>query len=807
MPKKKSLTTRRVLALFLTYITLCVAGGVASSILFVPGVMSINSVVKSVVPSLRVDGIDFDVTALPQKSRLYASDGKTVIATFYAQNRTVVPLRRISQYMQQAMVAREDRRFFEHSGVDVQGVMRAFVQTFIKKSDMQGGSSLTQQYVKNVLMIKAKEDNDPISEYHAAESTVARKLREMLIAIQMEKKYSKLEILQGYLNVAQFGSNNLYGVETAAHRYFNTTAAKLNLVQAATIAAITKNPSRYDPSIEENWPESQKQRNIVLDLMLRQNFISQKEHDDAAKIPIKDTLNIQHEVANVGCQAAGDAAFFCDYVTKKILNSREFGKTTVARQKLLNEGGLDIYTTMDILANSSAMDTARATVPIHDPSGFEVSIAAIKPGTGEVLGFGSNRIYDATDAAKSDPTHTAINYAVDERDGGGLGWQIGSTWKPINIVAWLLAGKSINQPLRTSMLYNNTDFSCARYRGIGRWSVQNSGGGSVSPETPLMGLVHSHNTIQAAMGTQLKLCAVAEAARTLGYHNSPLGQEDVFSKNSFNPPMLIGAVQASPLTMANVYATIAANGVQCDPIAIKRVVDKNGKRLRVPSANCHQAIPKKVAQTAAYAINQGVVQPTGVAHMAQLEGGRKTFTKTGTNEDFYMATAGFVPNKVSAFIAVGNAEVQKSFNNMRINGVYHSTWYGTYIAMPAWKKFMDTYLKASNTPMDNDYGKPDPKYMAGGKMPLTSEQMRRQYELQQQRDREEEARRQAAQEQSQGSQSDQSAQGSQDSQGDQNSQQDATTNGRYATGDGRQDQYSGDASSGDTSSLYSGGTR
>ncbi|RFT39605.1 carboxypeptidase, partial [Bifidobacteriaceae bacterium NR003] len=138
MPKKNSLTARRVLALFLTYITLCVAGGVAASIMFVPGVMSVNSVVKTVVPSLRVDGIDFDVTALPQKSRLYASDGKTIIATFYAQNRTVVPLRRISQYMQQAMVAREDRRFFEHSGVDVQGVMRAFVKTFVKKSDMQG---------------------------------------------------------------------------------------------------------------------------------------------------------------------------------------------------------------------------------------------------------------------------------------------------------------------------------------------------------------------------------------------------------------------------------------------------------------------------------------------------------------------------------------------------------------------------------------------------------------------------------------------------------------------------------------------
>ncbi|MBF9314780.1 penicillin-binding protein [Bifidobacteriaceae bacterium NR002] len=750
MPKKNSLTVRRVLALFLTYVTLCVAGGVAASILFVPGVMSVNSVVKTVVPSLRVDGIDFDVTALPQKSRLYASDGKTIIATFYAQNRTVVPLRRISQYMQQAMVAREDRRFFEHSGVDMQGVMRAFVQTFVKKSDMQGGSSLTQQYVKNVLMIKARENNDPLAEYHASEGTIARKLREMLIAIQMEKKYSKLEILQGYLNIAQFGSNNLYGVETAARRYFNTSAAKLNLVQAATIASITKNPSHYDPSIESNQKEAQEQRNIVLDLMLRQGFINQKQHDSAVSVPIKDTLNIQPEVSNIGCQAAGDAAFFCDYVTKKILHSREFGKTAIAREKLLTEGGLDIYTTMDLRASKAAMKAARDTIPVKDKSGFEVSIAAIKPGTGEVLAFGSNRIYDATDAAKSDPTHTAINYAVDERDGGGLGWQIGSTWKPINMVAWMLAGKSINQPLRTTMRYNNADFSCSKFRGIGTWFVSNSGGGTVSPETPLQGLVRSHNTTQASMAQQIKLCSIADAARVLGYHNSPIGQESVYSSNSLNPPMTIGSVQASPLTVANVYATLGANGVSCDPIAIKRVVDKNGKRLKVPSAHCHQAIPKGIAQTVAYALNQGVVQPGGEAATTQLDGGRKTFAKTGTNEQYYMTTAGFVPHQVASFVAVGNAESQKSFNGMTINGQTRGAWYGMYIATPAWKEFMNTYLKDANIPIDNDYGKPDPKYTAGGslsdkKSPL--EDLNANLPKTDQQKRDEDARKQAAREQ------------------------------------------------------------
>lgn len=764
MPKKNSLTARRVLALFLTYILLCVAGGIAASIMFVPGVMSVNSVVKTVVPSLRVDGIDFDVTALPQKSRLYASDGKTIIATFYAQNRTVVPLRNISQYMQRAMVAREDRRFFEHSGVDVQGVMRAFVQTFVKKGDMQGGSSLTQQYVKNVLMIKARENNDPLAEYHASEGTIARKLREMLIAIQMEKKYSKLEILQGYLNIAQFGSNNLYGVETAAHRYFNTSAAKLNLVQSATIAAITKNPSRYDPSVESNQPESEKQRNIVLDLMLRQGFITKQQHDEAVATPLKKTLNVQSDVSHIGCQAAGDAAFFCDYVTKKILHSREFGKTADAREKLLTEGGLDIYTTMDLRASKAAMKAARDTIPVNDKSGFEVSIAAIKPGTGEVLAFGSNRIYDATDAARLDPTHTALNYAVDERDGGGLGWQIGSTWKPINLVAWLLAGKSINQPIRTTTLYNNSDFNCSKFRGIGSWALQNAMGGTVNPETPLMGLVHSHNTTQASIAQQVKLCSIADAARVLGYHNSPIGQESVYSSNSFNPPMTIGAVQASPLTVANVYATLGADGVACDPIAIKRVVDKNGKRLKVPSAHCHQAIPKGIAQTVAYALNQGVVRPDGMAHTAQLDGGRKTFAKTGTNERFYMTTAGFVPHQIASFVAIGNAESQKSFNGATINGRTMAAWYGVLIATPAWKQFMNDYLKAANIPIDNDYGKPDPKYTAGG---TVKDAHKDTAEKTDQQKRDEDARRQAMreQEESQNQQSQQQQQQTQDQYG------------------------------------------
>ena len=602
MPKKKTLTARRVLTLVLAYITLCVGGGVATSVFLLPAVLGANSVAKAVIPSLTVEGIDFDVTSLPQRSTFYYNDGKTEFADFYTQNREVVPLKKISKAMQQAVVAREDKRFFDHSGVDVQGVLRAFVQTYLKGGDQQGGSTLTQQYVKNVLATQAREDDDPIAEYHASEDTIARKLREMLIAVQIEKKYSKAEILQGYLNIAQFGRNSLCGVEMAAKRYFNVSAADLNVVQAATIAAITKNPQNFDPSVEANQEEAENQRNIVLKLMYDQGFISsEKEYKEAVNTPLKDTLNIQD--VSSGCQAAANnTGFFCSYVVNQILKNKAFGKDSEAREKLLKEGGLKIVTTLDQNANDAAMKAANDTVPADDPTGFEVMIAAIKPGTGEILAFGINRTYDATDDAKNDETKTSMNYMVDEEDGGGMGFNVGSTWKPINLVAWMQQGHSINESLVTSTSYAMSKFSCNDYYFTGRaWSVQNSGGGTTSPETPLQGLIKSHNTTQASMASTIGLCSIADAAKQMGYHNATANATDIYSANSFQPPMTIGTVQASPLTMANVYATLGANGVECTPIAITKVTDRSGSDVKVPSANCHQAISSEIAQTTAYA--------------------------------------------------------------------------------------------------------------------------------------------------------------------------------------------------------------
>ena len=715
MPKKKSLTLQRVLVLLLAYIMLAVCGGVAASVLFVPGVIGANKAAKAVIPSLKVENVDFDVTSLPQKSTMYARDGSTVIATFYNQNRIVVPLKKISKTMQQAVVAREDRRFWTHAGVDVQGVMRAFVQTYLVKGSQQGGSSLTQQYVKNVLLMQAIEDDDSIAQYHATEDTIARKIREMLISVQMEKKYSKAEILQGYLNIAQFG-NNLYGVETAAQRYFSVSAADLNVVQSATIAAITKNPSLYDPLVEENQKESENQRNIVLKLMLQEGYITQKQYTEAVNTPLKDTLKAQD--VNVGCQDTGDYAYFCDFVVHRIQNSEEFGKTRAERNKLLQEGGLKIVTTLDVEANSTMMETARNTIPPDDPSGMEIAMAAVKPGTGEVLSFGLNRYYDATPAAANDPTKTSQNYAVDLADGGGSGWTIGSTWKPINLIAWMEAGHSINDNLQTSTSYPTTDFACSNYSGgADSWNVSNAmGAGTVNPESPFLGLVRSHNTTQASMGAILKLCKVADTATELGYHDAATG-ETIDKTPVYTPSMMIGSVNVSPLTMASIFAVYASNGVQCNPIAISKVTDKDGNDLKVPSANCHQAVDKDIIQTLAYTLNQGTVRPDGAGWSFRLADGRKPFGKTGTSEDLAVSGGSFIPNQIAAFAVVGDAQnpYTNRISNIAINGRYNSYWDGSTIAGPAVTNFFNSYISKKKIPIDNDYGQPVSKYTTTGK--------------------------------------------------------------------------------------------
>lgn len=688
---QKKMTTGRFTTLILAFVMFCVAGGVVMSSLFIPLVIGSSKVVDNALPQLATEDVRFDLSDLPQQSQMFAADG-TLMATFYDQNRIVVALKDVSEYMTKAIVAREDSRFFEHSGVDITGVARAFVTTYIAGGDQQGGSSITQQYVKNILITTAQENNDPIGAYHAKEDTPSRKIREMLIALQMENKYSKAQILQGYLNIAAFGSN-VYGVEAAAQTYFSKPAKDLTLSEAAMIAGITKNPTGYDP---RNHPDkAQFYRDIVLDKMVENNYITEQQANEAKAQDVESMLHVQE--VQTGCQIAGNAAYFCDYVVHQITNSEKFGKTENERRKLLKEGGLKIYTTLDVNAQNIAWQAVRDVIPEDDRSGFEAIIASVKPGTGEVISMAQNRTYDVSPDAG--PTKTAINYAVDQKDGGGIGFAPGSTWKPINLAAWMKAGHSAGEFLPTYTVYAQNTFGPCYPNDSSPWKLQNAGGGTVSPETPMQALNQSHNTTQASMAQKIGLCAIADMAADMGYHNSSTAKSDIHS--TITPSMVIGTTSVSPLTMANVYATIAAAGKACDPIAITKIIDRNDRELDIPTADCRQVMDDNVAQTLLYAMNQNVT--VGLANEAQLANGRKTFAKTGTNEDTYLSTAGFT-KEIATFAIVGNAERPVSFNGACIKGKCYSTWYGMYIASPLFKQFMNNYLDSNHIPNDTDYG-------------------------------------------------------------------------------------------------------
>ena len=604
-------------------------------------------------------------------------------------------LKDISEPMQKAVVAREDHRFLEHSGIDPQGIARAFVQTYIRHGSTQGGSTLTQQYVKNALMDQAIEANDPIAEYHAHEETISRKLREMLISIQLEKHHSKEEILQGYLNIAQFGVGT-YGVEAAARRYFSKSAKDLTLGEAATIAAVTKNPAAYDPT--QNVKNSEEQRNIVLDQMQKYGFASAKDVAAAKKVSVASMLHVSS--TPVGCEAAGNTAYFCDYVMRVMLNSDQFGKTAEKRRRLLYQGGLSIVTTLDPQAQDDANTAVQKYDPTNDPSGIETMLTAVKPGTGEILAMVQNRNYSTT---TNQGTSTSINYNVDQKWGGGSGFAIGSSFKIINLVAWMQAGRKISTPMHNASTYSIDSFPCAT-KTHQVWRVHDTSGGA-SYESPLQGLVMSHNTTQASMAQQIGLCKIADSATALGYQNAIEGQQDIH--DTMTPTMVIGTLNTSPLSMATVYATIGANGVHCNPIAIKSITDSAGKTVKVPSANCTQAIPQDIAQTASYALNQSAVR--GIAKPAALSG-YKSYAKTGTNEQTAISTGSFLPNEISVFTLTANAEYPRDMSGMTIGGRTEQYWYGVTLSAPLTKMFLESYAKQKNLKNDTSYGTPSSKY-------------------------------------------------------------------------------------------------
>lgn len=371
---------------------------------------------------------------LSTPSSILDQDGNE-IATFYAEDRTPVELDQISDHMIDAIIAIEDERFYDHAGVDGEGLARATVHN-VTSDTQQGASTLTQQYVNNVLV--NYQNLNGLRTTVSGSKEIPDKLREMKLAVAVEKDMTKDEILEGYLNIVLF-SGRTYGVESAARLFFNKSAADLSISESALLAGLVQSPNALNP--DTNPEGAMQRRDLVLGNMYRQDRITQQEYDEALASDVADQLDMTPLPS--GCMYAKDGfEYFCDYVQRLIRADPAFGPDVDSRQRMLDRGGLQITTTLDSELQQAAVETARDNVPAGENDGVGASIVTVQQETGNIKTMAQNTEYTVSTETEGE---TSLNFGVDQSWGGGGGFQAGSTLKPFVAMAWMGAGNSMRE--------------------------------------------------------------------------------------------------------------------------------------------------------------------------------------------------------------------------------------------------------------------------------------------------------------------------------------------------------------------------
>ncbi|PYI63889.1 glycosyl transferase, partial [Arthrobacter livingstonensis] len=456
-----------------------------------------------------------------QATTVLASDGST-IARFYEQDRQAVTLANMSPSIKNGIVAIEDARFYQHGGIDMTGILRAVVATL--QGGREGASTITQQYVNNVIIENLVTSGKTDQAKLGSQKSVTDKINEMKEAIDLEKKMSKDDILQGYLNLIYFG-NGAYGIQAAAKLYFNTSAKDLTLPQAAALAGVVNSPSVYDPVAHPANVVTR--RNEVLAKMLAQKKITQKDHDAAVKAPLK----LHFTKPSQGCVAAATAPYFCDYVQQLVLNDKDFGATPEERTKFLYQGGLTIKTTLDPKLQKVAQAQVDGSMSATDPLQRGAAVVSVQPGTGKVLTMAQNTVYNPA----TKPGNYMGNFALPVKDANGLplhgsgGFQIGSTFKPFVFAEWLNSGHSMMTNIDGSVRDYPVGYpwknSCGSTTGSydptqpGQSLLPNDDPDHYYSMTAYLGLAISINTITFQTATQLDFCNIQKMATAAGLKN------------------------------------------------------------------------------------------------------------------------------------------------------------------------------------------------------------------------------------------------------------------------------------------------
>ena len=663
----------QLLALLLAFLSVSSLMGVVAAGMLVP-VTGPTALAAKSVPTLfnELPG-DLQTVAPAEESQLLDSSGG-VIAHFYDKQRIVVPSANIADVMKKAIVAIEDKRFYEHNGVDATGIARALV-TNLGESSRQGASTITQQYVRNSLAERGYLEGDAEQVSAATEQTTERKLREIKYALALEKTQSKEEILTGYLNIAPFGPIT-YGVEAASQRYFSKSASELNYLEAALLAGLVQSPVQYDPLTH---PEAaQERRDTVLATMLDQDVITQEEYDEGIATTVDSMLH--PTVSSEGCSGADSSkAYFCDHVLSQFLEDPTFGATRIERERLLKTQGITIRTTLDSAKQDAAYASLTNAIPVGDASGLNDALVSLDPRTGKVLAMAQNTTYGI------EAGQTMSNYAADGN------FQVGSTFKVFTLLQWFKEGHSAYETVGSAnTFYPNGSFKCDG-RSITTEGYQvNDLAGKTGTMNVVRATGQSVNQAFVNMASRVDFCSIFETAYDMGI------TEDGEVPAPF-PANILGSVSSSPLHMASVFATIANSGQQCKPQSIESVTDRDENVLKEFAADCKEVISPDLANKTAALLTASAGQ---YYTSTRLGDGRPFAAKSGTTDGHANTwLTGFTPSlATSVWVGHGDNSSQE-VSGVVINGVYHSEIFGeTYVGQNIWAPYMTQAL--AGTPVE-----------------------------------------------------------------------------------------------------------
>ncbi len=657
--------------------------GVLAAGLLMPVVGGLGLAAKSGADSFSLLPSELRASPLAQPSRILAADGST-LATFYDENRINVTLAQVPPVMRNALIAIEDARFYQHNGLDLKGLGRALATNSTAGSVRQGGSTITQQYVKNVLIESATNDAERRA---ASEKSVARKLREARYALALEQQLSKDQILERYFNIAYFGGG-AYGVGSAARLYFGTPVNRLTLGQAAVLAGVVRNPTAYDPI--RNPKDSLARRNTVLARMRDVGYITPAQEQQESARPLGLHVN---RTAN-GCEGTV-APFFCDYVRNEIRNDPALGGDKQQRHLLLYRGGLTIRTTLDPKVQRAAQQAVDSAVPRTSP--FAAAVDVVEPGTGRIKAMAVNRTFGN---AKG---QTEVNLAT----GGSTGVQAGSTFKVFVLAAALQAGMPLSLRINAPQKYTSKVFKLED--GKTPYEPSNAGDSEAGVFDMVNATWESVNTYYVQLEERTGLERPADIAEATGMRRM---DRDLLSHRLYRiPSFTLGTNTISPLALANAYATFAAHGRYCKPLAVVSVTDGRARKYQTAQESCNQALEPGVADTVT-AVLRGVIDgpnPRRTGTGASI--GRPAAGKTGTLQGFAGALfAGYTP-QLAAAVWMGDPFGRLPLRKVTINGKFYKQVYGGTLPAPIWRATMAAAL--AGVPVV-DFAPADPK-VAGGR--------------------------------------------------------------------------------------------